>query len=869
MTAYSPYFVGNYKVGLETDLDPYLIPEDAFPTLENAYLWRGRVLKKGGYDLLGRLGIRMDTAPLLPNRTAGADTYNVVLNYPPIEPGTIVITDGVTTFTDNGTGGFVITPVAGNGTVLGPTNYATGAINIRFNVGNAGAAVTATYIVLPNNNSPVMGLRTRDVANTNQEHLIGFDMQFAYEYNNATNQFDHLKFFKGNLNAVTWHGSNSDFFYSCNFQNAFFETNNVPGFNVYTVTNVTVNANAQITIGANTLQIGDWVYLDYVVAAAPNRMVRLTGQVTAPGNPITTNIDTSTSGAYVNSGRLWSLTNFIAGQGDGIRWYDGTGWVNFEPPLDFQNLADAATPVNPRVLQGALMVVPYKGRMVALNTFEGTSLATQTQFRQRARFSALRGCFFTPWQGAVQPAGFPLPAGISNPTGGEWIESPGNGGFVDAPTNEDIVAAEFIKDTLVVYFEYSTWALLYTGNPTQPFDWQKINTEIGSESTFSPIPFDRGILSIAPSGAYICDSVNIERIDRIIPDEVFSFLQQNNGYKRIQGIRDFYSEQVFWTYLSEPDDSTETRVFPSRILVYNYVNPSFSIFKNSFTTFGYYNFVNNLTWGNAGNPWSTYNIAWNSFAVQTAFPIIVAGNQQGYVFNLRQNDGDTILTNDISLTITAITAANPSVFTVPNHNLEVGDFIRLSNVNGMIPDPSGNIYQVRTTPSSDTFTLTDQNDVTLALGGAYTFGGKVIIIDNFNITTKNLNPHFQEGLSMRMGYADFFFKNNSDDPPDIDEALITVELYQNQDTVFPVQTQTIDLNDQYDVNNSLSWIRVYFDGSGQFLSINFTLSTNFVTPQTPIPGQIFDPASQNTIVDLHGMIMWMKRAGRLLTNAIQ
>src|SRR5215469_16814075 len=135
---YTPIFIGDMKVGMQRNIDSYLIPNDAFQTLENAYLWRGRIYKKGGCNLLGRLGVRTD---FLGTRTAGADTFNGFLSSPPIEPGSIVITDGVTTFTDNGTAGFVVTPVAGNGTVNAPTNYATGAINITFNVGNNGALV--------------------------------------------------------------------------------------------------------------------------------------------------------------------------------------------------------------------------------------------------------------------------------------------------------------------------------------------------------------------------------------------------------------------------------------------------------------------------------------------------------------------------------------------------------------------------------------------------------------------------------------------------------------------------------------------------------------------------------------------------------
>ena len=55
---------------------------------------------------------------------------------------------------------------------------------------------------------------------------------------------------------------------------------------------------------------------------------------------------------------------------------------------------------------------------------------------------------------------------------------PGFGNAIDAATQEAIVSAEFLKDRLIVYFERSTWELVYTGNQIYPFTWQKINTEL-------------------------------------------------------------------------------------------------------------------------------------------------------------------------------------------------------------------------------------------------------------------------------------------------------------------------------------------------------------------------------------------------------
>jgi hypothetical protein len=37
--------IANFATGYETDREPFLISNDAFPVLNNAYVWRGRVKK--------------------------------------------------------------------------------------------------------------------------------------------------------------------------------------------------------------------------------------------------------------------------------------------------------------------------------------------------------------------------------------------------------------------------------------------------------------------------------------------------------------------------------------------------------------------------------------------------------------------------------------------------------------------------------------------------------------------------------------------------------------------------------------------------------------------------------------------------------
>jgi len=863
--AYSPYFVGPYQTGLKKDLDSYLIPEDAFPELENAYLWRGRVYKKGGYQRLGlesnatysgRLGIRSFT---IGTRGAGADTYNLTITTNPldltIQPGTLFISDGVTSFTDNGTGGFVVTPGA-NGTVNAPTNYATSAINITFNVGNAGAPVVAGYLIQPNANSPVMGLSEFDIEDQIETNLVAFDLVSAYQFNRNTSVFNQTRFYKSEAapqaqtttNLVNWTGTDTDFFFTSNYQGALFATNNVPGAHFYSITAITKAAAAQVTTSvANNLAVGDVVYFNNVTGMT--QINGLTGRVTVIGNPFTVNINSAAFTAYTGpSGIAWTPTLTATGGGDGIRWFDGytagntpaTGWVNFNPPLDSTAI--------PQILLGALLILPYKGYLIALNTVEGTSLATGVSYSNRARWSQVEspgpngGVYYAP----PYPVNF---AGAAVNPGNEWYSIPFNtGGFADAPTSEDIVSAEYIKDTLVVYFEASTWKLSFTGNSIAPFQWEKINAEIGATSTFSIVPFDKNILSIGPNGAYACDSINVDRIDRIIPDEVFNFLTTNANNNRIHGIRDFFGESVQWTFLDNQQNSSS--VYPTKTLYYNYLNNSFSIFKNCFTCFSHFYLNSDLTWATAGNSFDFYVRAWNSYGSQSGFPIVVSGNQQGFVFQMQNSNGSLIGFNDTSLVIQNITAGPPSVFTVINHNLQPGDTIIISKVGGATGF-NGNIYQVSldVNYTQNSFSLKDYLGNYVSFAG-YTFGGYISIVDNFTIQTKNLNPFFAQGKSIRMGYTDFYV----DDVPD---SQVTVYLLLNDDTEDlenAAESHVMSLADPSDINNTKFWTRVYFNSQANFITLQITYDAS----------QLYIPAiSQNPFV-LHGSIFWMKPTGRLL-----
>lgn len=301
-------------------------------------------------------------------------------------------------------------------------------------------------------------------------------------------------------------------------------------------------------------------------------------------------------------GSFWATNNV-----DPIRYYiTGVVWTNFTPQIN----AALTT------LQRALLIFPYKNRLVVLSTTEAG-----LNFPQRARWS----------QNGTPYVTGPTPAGVAFDVDAWREDIAGRGGFIDAPTSEKIVTAGFVRDTLVVMFERSAWRLRYTANETLPFIWERINSQLGAEASNSVVGFDYGIMSIGRTGITLTDTNSCKRFeDRIIPDQVFQMDIENNNNTRIHGIRDYQKQLVYWTYVNSDDENLVR--YPNKVLCYNYLDNNWSIFNQQFTVYGNFRAITDLTWAQATNQWQNENRQWNSGNLQTGNITVVAGDRFGNVF---------------------------------------------------------------------------------------------------------------------------------------------------------------------------------------------------------------------------------------------
>ena len=741
------------KEGLIQERVNFIIPDDAYPILENAYVWRERIRRKQGSQLLGRLQ-RILTGEVLGNSGASPWSFNIFAlasiteTTAQINPGTVVIYLGTDTFTDQGDG----TLERQDGNLASTINYQTGAITL-VTLEPAGTATTADFNYFPG--LPVMGLRTRETNNINNEQTVAFDTKYAYQFSGGIWQ----EFIAG----TTWSGTDDNFFWSTNYW-----TNNT-------------------------------------------------------------------------NEKLFWVTNFSGPSGDPIRYTNGPSgsWTDFAPQIDG----------TPTYLTQSLTITPYRSRLVVCNTYEGANLASSVNYPQRIRWAAI---------------GNPL-------TTNAWRDDiPGQGGYLDVPTSEDIISVGFVRDNMVIFCERSTWQLRYTGRSIQPFQLEKVNTELGAESTFSSVQFDTSIVGIGDKGIIQCDSFSSKRIDIKIPDLVFNFNNTGQGVTRVHGIRDFVNRLAYWTYPYVPSDGVSD-IFPNRRLVYNYENDSWAIFTDSLTCLGTFQPQTGKTWQNTPESWETQNYQW--LARPSLIPAIAGGNQKGFVMYL-----DSQVVNDPSLAIENITAYgntpndDPVKITISNHNLQNLSVIQLSDILGSdFSDMNGLVFQIQVV-DVDNFTLWTYNSQTLSFStpyvhttGTYIGGGLLAVRDNFRIQSKKFN-FLEEGQNIQLGFIDILLDTT-------ESGEISLNLYIDYNDSDPINqlpqnsgnnnfqpdtffNTTVSTAQTRGINSEKCWQRVFCPARGNFLTVEWTLNNEQMAG---------DPQQED--VQIFSQILWVRKAGRQLVNA--
>ena len=849
------------KSGFQNNVLPWLLPDNAFEVMKNAYTWRGRVRKRIGSVLMkgdpngSRLRIPfipialgVITLPL--NVAVGMKIEESILN-----GATLTVTD--------------ITPPYPIALSLISTNVAVTATVTAVNqitiVTASGAPAVYLYPALP-----VTGIGQYENALTNDETTVAFDTKFAYYYSGADWQ---------RLNNVTpgndiWTGTDINLFWIANYrgvtasENYLWVTNFVPADGIRYRTAIVGEWRKPTLFYSKGTVIGITVAGNFV---GPLGSPPVLGSIVIVGS--TAFVVISSAAGFQAMGVIPLTTSAAVG---GATCDFNAANINIAAAVNTTSVYYS----DQLLIKTARIVLQFKNRLILLNTVENVS-GVDTSFRNRCRYSAVGNPLFGTVGTVYTSVSF-------------MEDLPGFGNAIDAATQEAIVSAEFLKDRLIVYFERSTWELVYTGNQIYPFTFQKINTELGCESTFSTVPFDKTVLGFGNVGIHSCTGANVVRIDEKIPDFVFNLHNLQSGVDRVVGIRNYQPEVAIWTYPGE--GRTADFPYPNNMLVYNYVNSSWAVFDDSYTFFGFYQSsptdpTPGGTWDASYTQWSQTLDVWGG-SIGTTNSIktlkVIGGNQQGWL-NILTNDSSI---NAPSLQITGISnsaaastvnnAVDSSVVFIysVDHNLASGDFIAVDSLQGITislttsDDPPLTYVLLRVV--GQVLTVVDRNKIkvvfkkfntitkqyeAIILNGTYKGKGQITRISLIQIDSKDFNLYLGKDYNAYVSSINFMVDRTINGYIKVNYNLNTASsvplpqdtsalLGNSQLTTFPYALAL------FEQKQAQLWHNIYLSADGQFIQIQLVNDTQqpFVFDIDPVSSVTNYSVEQD--FQLHSMIIY-------------
>ena len=263
------------------------------------------------------------------------------------------------------------------------------------------------------------------------------------------------------------------------------------------------------------------------------------------------------------------------------------------------------------------------------------------------------------------------------------------------------------------------------------------------------------------------------RFDLDIPDQIFQIKITNNGQERVCSQRDFINEWVYFTYAS----NMFTPDFPTQTLQYNYRDRSWGIFNECYTTYGLFRQTNGYTWATIGRvfeSWEKWNEPWNAGSTTLLQQQTIAGNQQGFV--VFRDDG----TNEsVSLTIQSFSG---STVTSPNHCLNLGDFIIITDCLGAVSSQvNGKIFRVDAPVTTNTFTLDP-----VITAGAYLGSGLITRMYVPQIQTKQFPVSWGISRKTRIGPQQYLLTKTA-----ISQITLQVFLSQNASAPYNINNNAL------------------------------------------------------------------------------
>lgn len=851
------FLIAPFDSGLQKSKKPFLITDDAFAELKNAYNYYGRIVKRFGTELTGsgatgttivkqriqqtlysRCAIKLSdftaSITVIVGKTDGSGDCS---DFAPDGVGFRLgqkFTIGADTYTVTALGTPATLTKSGGPATTHTLNTTTGAFVF------AGAAASSNIVFYPYINyvGSLDGTGVATCKVPGKKYLVGQQFSIGEEVFtviNATagdqNMLSTITLLAGEY--ATFDCSTGTFKFNilslANLPIYYYTNQPIMGFSQYETIPVTDQpAYAYDTQFVYHYTSGRWLQ----TGPAPAYYFKGTdSQFFQVSNFKGTNPEDTAM--FITN---FNATSGAPGANDDYIWYfDGTNWRRFAPLV----LNSGTKVVSARI------ILPFRGCLLMFDTMEQTG-GVNKRYPYRCRVSRI---------------GSPIAGTEPIDDGGyAWLEplqlNAEGGTYQDSSTQESIISIEYIRDRLIVKFERSIWEFTYTGDPLAPFIWNQINSDFGSISTFGTVAFNDIVFSVSNCGIYACDGSTVSRIDQDIKDYVYGIKTDSTGTARVHGIRDFKSELIYWTL--PLNGKTPNSVFPNTVLVYNYQNKTWSENDDCITAFGYFEQSSDKTWAEMTLPWENATYNWRYYLSQAEERQIICGNHHGYVFVLKP----LVTSNARVMNITNFVVdptTNTATVTCINHGLNSGDYIMLFDLVGITFDADDTMIYSVLTADQNTFTI--GNDIT-PFSGTYKGGGTISRISKVSIKSKEWNFYLQSGRNFMVNKMDFLvtrasgglktdFRTNSSSVAMASDAVATSTALGDYSYQINFAARPPRLNPDGTPNPNMEstqervWRTQYFQADGSFIQLFLYFDDNMLR----------NPAYVFSTIEIHAIMI--------------
>lgn len=599
----------DFEQGLYKAKEPWLAPDKTFQQLRNFRLHNGRLLKRKGYTKLAQLGVTISAETI----GDGGLTDSGALANLPIRPGAM---------NDDEADTFHIEATDGTYTAEGYTDafYTTYAVMCQTVVGTEAAGSKNYSGSLNSMNNPRALMTFVDTGGATQTATVQYVTGSQFSLGGATSQP-----ITGDVDPTgtnLWippSGPGSSGGYNVTFAST---------------TTGTVEITFNYVIGVITYATG--VFSFSYPGAWSNPVTCDYEQVTTDpimGLPNFFTLDGNEYQLAATTDKVWRWNGTTENYEEDLGSFTGADsdfldFCPFENIVIINNGVDAPqkyTPATPAItdmgtdfdadtsdnIEAARFCIKHKNRIIYFRTTESS-----VDYAQRGRWTPVNDIEY------------------SAATGDEAQY------YVDAPTTERIVAGALVGEEILVLFDRgSLWRFANVSvDPFNAYEWQRIDTTIGSSSPRGYVNFGSHLLFRAKDGIKFADGAGVTAADLDIPDEVFSWNAEAAVYSYGIHVASEYEALISFA------DSGET--YPQHALAAhldaNRKLKGYSIYDLPFHCFGTYRSGSVPTWDEAvaGLLADEIDFAPDDLIGSVNFPIVLAGGRDGCVYQYADGYAD-------------------------------------------------------------------------------------------------------------------------------------------------------------------------------------------------------------------------------------